>query len=742
MYDYINAEDTELWDVILDGPYIPTKDVVDGELTKVIPKTRREYNEADRKKIEKNYKAKKLLVCGIGPDEYNKISTCETTKEIWDCLKTTHEGMTQVNESKVDILTTQYENFSMKKGETINEMRRRVLPKSWKSKVNSITEARNLKVLTMDDLIGNLQTYELNRQQGSTVKEGKKEKSVALRTSLNDGSEEEDEMTYLTRRFKKIIKNHGGFQKKWAWSFHEGLSKPEAETQDFKLHRRYQVPDHARRKAHADQVVKKSFAVYGNGSSESEEEEDNHENVSMMAVKDDETVFNSIVSLMEKSNDEENQYEVTLFYLKSDLDTLSIKRLRKLVTVLIDSVDELTTENMIISEKLSLCEDESATPNSQMSAMSVRINIIETKNMLPNEEHGTSEGGKRKLSSFEVELEEKLKAPEFKSVVSVEKNSQLMKDLSKIKEELNHSLKWIDLSKILSNLANQKFNNQNGLEERKQSVLVHGQWMLKAYDWRHSKLLSLEAHQGSGMSFGDEKKGFILGIGKIGRSTEHSIDNVHYVNGLKYNLLSVSQICDKGNEVKFLSDRCLVTNYVTNKVVMSAKRVKNMDVADLDLIEGENLTCLSTQTDNANLWHRLLGHVSSSLLNKHVAGDLVRGLLKLKFSDNIRIQSRGGKKYILVIVDDFSRFTWNMFLWTKDETTGLLVTFAKAIQLKINCKIASIISDHCTEFENTQIEGFCAENGIHHNFSAPRTPKKMGLWRGRTGPWWILLEPC
>ena len=84
----------------------------------------------------------------------------------------------------------------------------RVLPKSWESKVNAITEARDLKVLTMDDLIGKLQTYELNRQQGSTVKEGKKEKSVALKMSLNDRSEEEDEMTYITRRFQKIIKKH------------------------------------------------------------------------------------------------------------------------------------------------------------------------------------------------------------------------------------------------------------------------------------------------------------------------------------------------------------------------------------------------------------------------------------------------------------------------------------------------------------------------------------------------------
>ena len=67
------------------------------------------------------------------------------------------------------------------------------------------------------------------------------------------------------------------------------------------------------------------------------------------------------------------------------------------------------------------------------------------------------------------------------------------------------------------------------------------------------------------------------------------------------------------------------------------------------------------------------------------------------------------------------------FLRKKDETAGTLITFAKAIQLKINCKIISIRSDHGTEFENSIFEGFCAENGISHNFSAPRTPQQNGV---------------
>ena len=53
------------------------------------------------------------------------------------------------------------------------------------------------------------------------------------------------------------------------------------------------------------------------------------------------------------------------------------------------------------------------------------------------------------------------------------------------------------------------------------------------------------------VAFGGGKKGQIRGSGKIGRSDEHSIDKVYYVKGLRHNLLSISQLCDKGNKVIF-----------------------------------------------------------------------------------------------------------------------------------------------------------------------------------------------
>lgn len=126
---------------------------------------------------------------------------------------------------------------------------------------------------------------------------------------------------------------------------------------------------------------------------------------------------------------------------------------------------------------------------------------------------------------------------------------------------------------------------------------------------------------------------------------EHLIENVYYVNGLKYSLLSVSQICDKENEVRFRSESCIVINLTSHRMILTARRVKNMYVADLDTIQGDDLTCLSSQSKNVEHWHKRIGHVSTSLLNKLVSKDLVCGLLKMKFLKNkiLRHVSRENK---------------------------------------------------------------------------------------------------
>ena len=95
--------------------------------------------------------------------------------------------------------------------------------------------------------------------------------------------------------------------------------------------------------------------------------------------------------------------------------------------------------------------------------------------------------------------------------------------------------------------------------------------------------------------------------------------------------------------------------------------------------------------------------------------------------------SFGGNYYALVIVDDYSRFTWTLFLTHKSDVFHAFKKLAKLIQNKKNLNIISIRSDHGGEFENKYFELFCDENGIEHNFSAPRTLNKMELLREKIG---------
>ncbi|XP_070047503.1 uncharacterized protein [Nicotiana tomentosiformis] len=192
------AEDSELWDVICDGPFVPTKNL--GDPAVAIPKTRKEFNDVDRKAIENNFRAKKILVCGIGPDEYNRISACQSAKKIWEALQTAHEGTTQVKQSKIDMLTTEYELFRMKDDESIQDIHTRftsiinelhslgeiilrnklvrkilsVLPSSLESKVYVITEAKDLQELTIDELVDNLKTYEMKKKKKKKKKDNER----------------------------------------------------------------------------------------------------------------------------------------------------------------------------------------------------------------------------------------------------------------------------------------------------------------------------------------------------------------------------------------------------------------------------------------------------------------------------------------------------------------------------------------------------------------------------------------
>ncbi|XP_070015514.1 uncharacterized protein [Nicotiana sylvestris] len=108
--------------------------------------TRADYTAEDLKKWEKNAKAKKWLVCGLGPDEYSRIQCCTTTKEMWDTLQVAHEGTPQEEESILEMYTrfTTLTNELKSLGrifleeDKVEKILTRVLLVTWESKITAI----------------------------------------------------------------------------------------------------------------------------------------------------------------------------------------------------------------------------------------------------------------------------------------------------------------------------------------------------------------------------------------------------------------------------------------------------------------------------------------------------------------------------------------------------------------------------------------------------------------------------
>ncbi|GJV78035.1 putative ribonuclease H-like domain-containing protein [Tanacetum coccineum] len=261
-----------------------------------------------------------------------------------------------------------------------------------------------------------------------------------------------------------------------------------------------------------------------------------------------------------------------------------------------------------------------------------------------------------------------------------------------------------------------------------------------------SYLINYEKINGGFVAFGGNSKGGkITRKGKI-RTGKLDFEDVYFVKELKFNLFNVSQMCDKKNSVLFTDTACVVLSpdfnlTDENHVLLKVPRKDNMYNVDLkNVIPQGGLTCLFTKAtlDESNLWHKRLGHVNFKTMNKLVKGNLVRGLpLKLFEINQTCIACQKGKQhrascktktissiskplqmlymdlfgptfikslmkkmYCLVVTDDFSRFSWVLFLATKDETSEILKTFITGIENLIDLKVKVIRCDNRTEFNN------------------------------------------
>nr|GEW54588.1 hypothetical protein [Tanacetum cinerariifolium] len=201
------------------------------------------------------------------------------------------------------------------------------------------------------------------------------------------------------------------------------------------------------------------------------------------------------------------------------------------------------------------------------------------------------------------------------------------------------------------------------------------------------------------------------------------ISRVYYVQRLGHNLFSVRQFCDSNLKVAFRQHTCFIRNLDVVDLLIESQG-NNLYTLSLGDMMASSPTCLLSKASKTKswLWHRRLSHLNFGKINHLARHGLVRGLPKLKFEKDhlcsacamgkskkkhhkpkfkdtnqeklyllhmdlcgpMRVASINGKKYILVVVDDYSRFTWVKYLRSKDEAPDFIIKFLKMIQVGIS----------------------------------------------------------
>jgi hypothetical protein len=262
------------------------------------------------------------------------------------------------------------------------------------------------------------------------------------------------------------------------------------------------------------------------------------------------------------------------------------------------------------------------------------------------------------------------------------------------------------------------------------------------------------------VTFEDDKKGKVLGSGAIKVNDCFTLNDVALVDRLRYNLYYVSQLYDADLSVLFSKSGSHILDS-SSKHVCDISRIENVFQDDFSSAQS-SLRCLISQSSSELWkWHMRLGYLSFDLLYRLSGLGLLRGLPLLKFDSDMvcapcrhgkmiaashssvntvmteypaqllhmdtvspsRVRSIGGKWYVLVIVNDYSRYSYVFFLESKDEVFEHFQSLALRLNNEYpNCSKA-IHNDNGTEFRNTSFDEFCLELGIDQQFSTPRVPQ-------------------
>nr|GEW08072.1 putative ribonuclease H-like domain-containing protein [Tanacetum cinerariifolium] len=257
-----------------------------------------------------------------------------------------------------------------------------------------------------------------------------------------------------------------------------------------------------------------------------------------------------------------------------------------------------------------------------------------------------------------------------------------------------------------------------------------------------SYLSDYEPYDGEYVSFG-QGGCKITGKGII-KTGKLEFEIVYFVNDLKYNMFSVSQICDNKNSVLFTNYECIVLGRDFKlkddiNVLLRTPKQHYMYSIDLNnIVPHKDLTCLvaKASADESMLWHRRLGHLNFKTMNKLVRHNLVKGLPSKCFeNDHTCVACLKGKqhkescktKLVNLVSKPLHTLHMDLFGPTYDETSGILRNFITEIENLKELKVKIIKCDNGGEFKNKEMHEFYTRKWIKREFNNARTPQQNGV---------------
>ncbi|GJU80724.1 retrovirus-related pol polyprotein from transposon TNT 1-94 [Tanacetum coccineum] len=644
---YVKSKDLDLWHVITYGDFPLIQNNPETKKDEIVPFDKQ--SDDLKKKLAKNNEAKMVIYNALPRKEYERIFMCKTAKEIWDTLLITHQGNSQVKDNKIDLLVQQYEQFTIPEEESIdnafarfntiitslkaldegfsskNYVRKflRALHPKWRAKVTAIEESKDLTSLSLDELIGNLKVYEVS---------------------------EDEEYAMAVRDFKKFFKRRGRF-----------VRQPRDERKSF-------------------QRSKDDKNGTWSDSGEDEEEKTKDENC-LVAQASNENLNPSILKKV---------YEVII---KKDSEMVKDKREQ--------------SRSLVLKSKKESSDEDSSTSDSEDEEYAMAVK--EFKKFFKRRGRFVRQP-RDERKSLQRSRDDKNGKSERKCFRCGDPN-HLIGECPKSPRNNNQRAfiggAWSDSGED----EEEKTKDETCLVAQASNEICLGinlepdEWIKDSGCSKHMtgnrKLFSTyKAYNGGNVIFGSNLRGNIIGKGTISHDSL-IIENVEHVDNLKFNLLSVGQICDNKCKVVFTEHDSEIIK--DEKVIGRGIRKRGLYVMKLGN-KPEDKICLATLDENSTLWHRRLGHANMQLIQSLASKELVRNLPKLKFdrhfcdackirkqahashkAKNIvsttrclellhmdlfgpsAIRSYGGNRYTLVIVDDYSRYTWTRFLGNKTK---------------------------------------------------------------------------